>query len=402
MFTALNSSSPLRKLSQRSLVAVSKRMQSRRGPPTGFPGANTASRNPYEDFRQQSDRGFNDVRDPRMRNVDPRVAAMNNRMPADERMRQGMPDQMMPRGMSADGSRGFAPSEVSEPEQKPPVVKPGPPRFLAIENLPESFQTSEQAAKAYDGVVRINLNRATKNMLNSDILKELVSWVHYLGNEDSVKAIILSSATATAELPVFSLGLDMNEFIHPVKERFEAFWNLVQETWMLMTSFPKVLVADVTGSAISGGCMLAMACDYRVMYSSEKCQIGFNDVTNGLVVPPWLISHFAYLIGNRQSERLLQTGKLLTADEALKVGLIDEVVPSIAECHGAANEAVKRLLQSPDQGRWMVKDMSRRELFRFLSEEDDRRYDIEFFSKFVQHPDVQKNLQHHELKSSTE
>ena len=391
------------------LLSTASRLQSRRGPPTGgFPGG--ASRNPYEDFRQPQSPGRGDFNDPRARmqggmppGGDPRFDAMNRGMPTGNQFGRAMPDQMMQRGgqqQAMHEARGRAQPENVEPEERPPIVKPGPPQFLKIDNLAESFQTSEKAAKAYDGIVKINLSRGTTNMLNTDLLKELVSWIHYLGNEDNVKGIILSSATATAENPVFSLGLDINEFIQPQKERFEAYWNLVQEAWMLLTSFPKVLIADINGSAISGGCMLAMACDYRVMHATEKAQIGFNEVTNGLVVPPWLISHFSYLVGNRKSEILLQTGKLLSASEAKELGLVDETVDSIDACHDAAQKAAQLLLQSPDQGRWMVKDMSRRELFRFLSEEDDRRYDIEFFSKFVQHPDVQKNLQHHEMLKS--
>ena len=386
-----------------TFLSVASRAQSRRGPPTrGFESMGGASRNPYEDMRQPQGRANQEFFDPRARGGgmppggDPRFGGMN----ANSQVPRGMPEQMMPRGTQRE-----APQEMREhaapqgkPEERPPIVKPGPPKFLKLDNLPESFQTSDVAAAAYDGIVKIKLSRGTRNMLNTDILRELVSWVHYLGNEEAVKAIILSSDASTEKEPVFSHGLDINEFIAPQKERFEAYWNLVQEAWMLMTSFPKILVADINGSAISGGCMLAMACDYRVMYKSEKSQIGFNEVSNGLVVPPWLISHFAYLVGNRKSERILQTGKLLSATEALEVGLVDEVVESFAAGQEAAEKAVHDLLKSPDQGRWMVKDMSRRELFRFLSEEDDRRYDIEFFSKFVQHPEVQQILEKQEGK----
>ena len=214
------------------------------------------------------------------------------------------------------------------------------------------------------------------------------------------------STNSSTVLPTlcFSTGLDLAEFIAPNKERFEAYWGLVQETWMLLTSFPKVLVAAVVGEARGGGCLLAMTADYRVMVKPQAGSggekkgkenspvIGLDDVSRGLTVPPWLIGHLAYLVGGRRAERMVQLGECLGAQEAAQAGLVDEVCEDVKTCLAQAHEMAQKLAEMPEQGRWMTKDMARRELFRFLSEEEDRKYDVEFFSKFVQHPEVQKNL----------
>jgi 3,2-trans-enoyl-CoA isomerase len=257
-------------------------------------------------------------------------------------------------------------------------VKPAEPKTLKI-------------TPGDNGVVSISLNRGPVNALNLEVLQEILAWVHYLGNEESTKAILLQSSIDG----IFSAGLDITEFINPDKARFEQFWSSLQEVWMLMTSFPKVLVAAISGHSPAGGCLLAMTADYRVMVSGpaeRPYRIGLNEVPVGITVPPWLINHFASIVGPRTSERMLQLGELVTAEQALRIGLVDEVVSDSAALEASTKAAIARFLSVPDQGRWMTKDMSRRDLFRFLSEDEDRKYDLEFFAKFVQHPDIQKNI----------
>ena len=232
------------------------------------------------------------------------------------------------------------------------------------------------------GVATIRLNRGPVNALNTAMLRELLAWIHFLGNEDAVKGILLVSAKDG----VFSAGLDLNEFTNPNKEQFEKFWSSLQEVWMLMTSFPKVLIAGVNGHSPAGGCLLAMTADYRVMMegpAEKPFLIGLNEVPVEITVPPWLINHFATLVGPRTAERMLQLGELIPASRALAIGLVDEVVADRAALDAATSAAMARFLAVPQDGRRLTKDASRSSLFRLLSGPEERRHDMEFFSALV-------------------
>lgn len=76
-----------------------------------------------------------------------------------------------------------------------------------------------------------------------------------------------------------------------------------------------------------GGCIIAMACDYRVMLSLEGKplpRIGLNEVALGMEIPWWIVDFMRKTVGSRQTERLVGRALLVPADEALKVGLIDQ------------------------------------------------------------------------------
>lgn len=96
-----------------------------------------------------------------------------------------------------------------------------------------------------------------------------------------------------------------------------------------------------------------MACDYRIMMKSYK--IGLNETQIGLVAPIWAIDLMKNTIGFRKTDLLCQTGDLITAEEALKIGLVDEVVENLEELKDKSHKMVQKLIKIPDFARAKTK-----------------------------------------------
>lgn len=133
------------------------------------------------------------------------------------------------------------------------------------------------------------------------------------------KAMILTSSS-----PVFSAGLDMLEMHQPKEDRLREFWTALQQVYIDLYGSKLATIASITGPAPAAGCMLAMACDYRII--SEKAIIGLNEAQFGLVAPPWMGDLMLKTVGHREAEKALMLGTLYSAKDALNVGLVDEVV----------------------------------------------------------------------------
>lgn len=85
----------------------------------------------------------------------------------------------------------------------------------------------------------------------------------------------------------------------------------------------------IQGHSPAGGCLMAASCEYRVMV--ENYTIGLNETLLGIVAPFWFISTLRNTIGKRQAELALTTGRLFKTDEALNVGLVDEIATDKAD-----------------------------------------------------------------------
>ncbi|CAM42672.1 putative 3,2-trans-enoyl-CoA isomerase,mitochondrial precursor [Leishmania braziliensis MHOM/BR/75/M2904] len=288
--------------------------------------------------------------------------------------------QQAPKAAHAGHEHSHHPEPEVEPPRKPTEV----PKFVRI-------NTSDK------GITNVQLARPPVNSLSLEFFQELNQWMLWLGSNEETKAVVISSAIPT----VYSAGLDLAEVHNPNPERMSGFWQSFQEMWLIFNSFPKPIIAAITGNAPAAGCIIAMGCDYRVMARGPKdntnnnrlYRIGLNETKLGLVAPPWTMPAYAYLLGSRQAERMLQLGETPLADDAHKLGLIDEVAPDEEQTIEAAYKQAERFLSVPQQSRWMSRDMMRREYLQMLASDEERNYDTEFFTQFVMNPEVQHNLE---------
>ncbi|WP_207435029.1 enoyl-CoA hydratase/isomerase family protein [Sabulibacter ruber] len=174
-----------------------------------------------------------------------------------------------------------------------------------------------------DRVGFITLNRPEKrNALNAQMVSELKLAFDHAENEEECKVIVLRAAG-----PVFCSGVDL-EYLHELHhdsyhENLEDSAHLMQLFYLIYT-LKKVVIAEVQGHAIAGGCGLATVCDFA--YTVNSAKFGYTEVKIGFL--PALVKVFLLRkIGEARAKELLLTGDLISAEKAKSFGLVNEVVP---------------------------------------------------------------------------
>jgi enoyl-CoA hydratase/carnithine racemase len=171
-----------------------------------------------------------------------------------------------------------------------------------------------------DRLAIITLNRGKSNSLNREMVTELQDMLHNIENDDNIGGVLI-----TGRENFFSAGLDLIELYHYNEEEALSFWHLFLKFTAKITAFKKPLVAAINGHSPAGGCVIALACDARVM-AERKYIIGLNEVPVGIIVPNSIFKLYSFWLGNANAYRNLLEGKLFSPEEAYSVGLVDEVV----------------------------------------------------------------------------
>ncbi|MEX6724240.1 enoyl-CoA hydratase/isomerase family protein [Parapedomonas caeni] len=174
-------------------------------------------------------------------------------------------------------------------------------------------------------VARLMLNRPDrKNAVSQamwDVLPALLTTVE---NDPRVKVMVLGSATPG----MFCAGADIEEFAQFAAEPAwrEANQAAIRATQVQLARLAKPTIAEVDGACVGAGCGLAIACDLRV--ASHTARLGITPAKLGLVYPLHDTKLLVDLVGPSRAKWLLYTGRLVSADEALTMGLVDHVVPA--------------------------------------------------------------------------
>merc|ERR1711970_1651505 len=220
--------------------------------------------------------------------------------------------------------------------------------------------------------------------LNAELLASIK------GSSDQVIADGAKAAVLTAAKPgVFSAGLDIMSMYGRNDDELRAYWTHVQDMWLALYMAPIPMIAAINGAAPAGGCQIAMSCDYRIMAQHPKFNIGLNETLLGIVAPTWFIDTMVNVIGQRESERALQLGHLYSGEEALKVGLIDELVAP-AEMEERVQVQLKQWLKVPPKARAITKNLLRQATAQKLI--DAKQMDTEVFVSLVGSDKVQADL----------
>ena len=171
-----------------------------------------------------------------------------------------------------------------------------------------------------DRLAIITLNRGKSNALNREMVTELTDILHNIENDQNIGGAII-----TGKENFFSAGLDLIELYNYNEQEAESFWHLFLNFVAKITAFKKPLVCAINGHSPAGGCVIALACDTRIM-AEGKFIIGLNEVPVGIIVPNSIFSLYSFWIGQATATRSLLEGKLFNPEEALAIGLVDEVV----------------------------------------------------------------------------
>lgn len=171
-----------------------------------------------------------------------------------------------------------------------------------------------------DRLAIITLNRGKSNSLNREMVTELSDMLQNIASDANIGGAII-----TGKENFFSAGLDLIELYHYNEEEARSFWNLFLDFVAKITAFKKPLIAAINGHSPAGGCVIALACDARVM-AQGKYIIGLNEVPVGIIVPNSIFELYSFWLGKANATRSLLEGKLFNPEEAITIGLVDEVV----------------------------------------------------------------------------
>lgn len=187
-----------------------------------------------------------------------------------------------------------------------------------------------------DTIVTLILDRPKVNALDDGLIKELYGWFDELRFDPGVRAVVL-----TGEGSFFSFGLDVPAYMSYPKDAFRESFSMFCDLYSTIFAFPKPTVCAINGHAVAGGCILALACDYRIM-ASGKAKIGLNEITFGSTIPAGALEMLKFAVGNGRASIVAYTGELFPSEEACSFGLIDKVVTS-QELREAACEVARDL-----------------------------------------------------------
>jgi len=210
------------------------------------------------------------------------------------------------------------------------------------------------AVSTSNEIVTVTLERGKVNAITEEVVAELKESLRELSVDTSVRAVIL-----TGRGKFFSFGFDVPHFMNYTKDAFTGFLRSFTRLYTDLFLFPKPVVAALNGHAIAGGCMLATACDCRLMVSG-KAKISLNEVTFGSSVLAGSVEMLKACVGDRNAQTILLTGGMFSAEDALEMGLVDDVIPEVtledraamvaeemARADQQAFASIKKLLRGP-------------------------------------------------------
>jgi len=166
------------------------------------------------------------------------------------------------------------------------------------------------------GVAYLNLNRPPVNILHIPMLKQLKIALEELARDRAIHVLVLG-----AEGKLFSAGVDVADHTN---EKVGEMIPLFNEVCRNLAEFPVPTIAAVHGHALGGGCELVLCCDLAVI--AESAKIGQPEIQLAAIAPVAAM-RLTYLVGYRAAADLMFTGRNLTAEEAVQMGLVNSVVP---------------------------------------------------------------------------
>lgn len=234
----------------------------------------------------------------------------------------------------------------------------------------------------------LRLARPPVNALDPALCRALIAGLDQAVAED-MDAVVVSGASG-----IFSAGLDVPYLMSLGEDRhaLHAAWGAFFGAARALAGLRIPVVAAITGHAPAGGCVLSLCCDYRVMARSpdpaRPFTIGMNETQVGLAVPDGAQHLMRRVVGQHRAERLLVSGAMVPDEEALRIGLVDELA-TMEEVVPRALAWLEPLLRLPRAPMLQTRALARADLVRAL---DPENLHLDRFVDGWYDPDTQAGL----------
>lgn len=222
-----------------------------------------------------------------------------------------------------------------------------------------------------NGTATVTFCRGKVNAIDEAVVLELLELTAALTENSDITGLIL-----TGKGRFFSFGFDVPQLYDLPREDFTRFLRLYCRLYHELFLLPKPLVAAVNGHATAGGCILALACDYRLMVDNNS-KMALNEVAIGASLFAGVVAMLRYVVGNAAAEKVLLSGRMFTAREAHEIGLVNELTAGDRLMQAAADK-VKDLGRHYGPGYAGLKRLIRKPVA-----EDWRRYEEQSIDEFV-------------------
>lgn len=202
----------------------------------------------------------------------------------------------------------------------------------------------------HDGILTVRLERGKANALDRDLLHALAGALDAFERDPGIHAAVLTGTGS-----IFCAGVDLYRVLDGGADYARAFVPLLTSTLHRLFACPKPVVAAINGHAIAGGCVLAAACDYRLMADGPGT-IGVPELTVGIPFPLVAIEILRFATSTAHLQELVYRGTTYSTSAAYERGLVDEVVSpdvladrAIAVARRLASEPVARFRLTKQQ-----------------------------------------------------
>lgn len=172
-----------------------------------------------------------------------------------------------------------------------------------------------------DRVAVLRLDRPKMNALNAAMQVRIGALALEAGSREDVAAVVLTGGDQ-----VFAAGADIKEMAAMSASEMATHAAVLQDSFRAVAAIPKPVVAAVNGYALGGGCELALCADVRI--AAEDATFGQPEIKLGVIPGAGGTQRLARLVGPARAKELIFTGRFVRADEALRIGLVDQVVPA--------------------------------------------------------------------------
>jgi enoyl-CoA hydratase len=229
--------------------------------------------------------------------------------------------------------------------------------------MPENILLERRAP-----IALITINRPDKlNALNIATRKELADTLDELRNDDEVRVVVITGAGEKA----FVAGADISEFAGRTAIEQRAVMK-ARNIFTAAEDFPKPLIAMINGFCLGGGCELALSCDIRI--ASDRARFGQPEINLGIIPGGGGTQRMTRLIGEGKAMQLVLTGEMIDAQEAHRLGLVNEVYPAAElepKTMGLAHKIAEKSPVALAMAKTSVKNAARTNLREGLEREID-------------------------------